>query len=95
MRVIIDVPDRLENFDDITVPADGLTLPIKTPNYYTTAVNVRSISSNLEGEYELEVMNRTPCVIRFVRIENDAFGTRTPVEVTADITWQGYQRELI
>ena len=95
LRVIIDVPDRLENFDDITVPADGLTLPIKTPNYYTTAVNVRSISSNLEGEYELEVMNRTPCVIRFVRIENDAFGTRTPVEVTADITWQGYQRELI
>ena len=95
LRVIIDVPDRLENFDDITVPADGLTLPIKTPNYYTTAVNIRSISSDLEGEYELEVMNRTPCVIRFVRIENDAFGTRTPVEVTADITWQGYQRELI
>lgn len=95
LRVIIDVPDRLENFDDITVPADGLTLPIKTPSYFTTAVSIRSISSDLEGEYELEVLNRTPCVIRFVRIENDAYGTRTPVEVVADITWQGYQRELI
>lgn len=95
LKVYIDVPDRTENFENITVPASGLTLPIKTPYYYTTAVNVGSIQTSLKGEYELEIMNKTPCKIRFNKLQKGATIKRIPVEVVADITWQGFQREVI
>lgn len=91
---VIDVPDRMENFDNINIPKEGLVLPIKTPNYWTTAVRVNAIQSVVEGNYDFEIVDRVPCKIRFYRIENDAGFTRTPIAVSADITWQGFQREV-
>lgn len=91
---IIDVPDREEHFEDIAVPAEGLELPIVTPNYQTTAVKVDSISSNLKGTYQIDVVSRTPCVVRFYRVNNDAGWSRDPVAVVADITWQGFEKEV-
>lgn len=94
LKVYVDVPDRIENFENLVIPADGLTLPIKTPYYYTTAVSVRGVQSSY-GNVELEVMNKTPCKIRFNTLNNDAGFTKTPIDVVADITWQGFQREVI
>ena len=91
---VIDVPDRQEHFENIEVPAEGIDLPIVTPNYVTTAVRVDSISSNLSGTYQIDVVSRTPCVVRFYRVNNDAGWSRDPVAVVADITWQGFEKEV-
>ena len=92
---VIDVPDREEHFENIDVPAEGIELPIVTPNYQTTAVKIDSITSNLKGTYQLDIVSRTPCVIRFYRINNDAGWSRDPVAVTADVTWQGFEKEVL
>ena len=92
---IIDVPDREEHFENIYIPADGLELPIQTPNYYTTAVRVDSFANNLDGKYEKVIESLNPCVVRFYRINNDAGWSKDPVDVIADITWQGFEREVI
>ena len=92
---VIDVPDREEHFENIAVPAEGLELPIVTPNYQTTAVKIDSISSTLQGTYQLDIVSRTPCKIRFYRINNDAGWSRDPVAVTADVTWQGFEKEVL
>lgn len=94
LTAVIDVPDRQEHFENIAVPADGMELPIVTPNYQTTAVKVDSISSNLSGTYQIDVVSRTPCVVRFYRVNNDAGWSRDPVAVVADITWQGFEKEV-
>jgi len=91
----IDVPDEPESFQNLTVDTDGLTLPIKCPNYTTTAVHVDAVQTNLIGHIELEVLTITPCRVRFVRINNDAALSKTPVEVVADLTWQGFKKEII
>lgn len=93
---IIDVPDREEHFEDIEIPAEGLELPIVTPNYYTTAVRVDSISNALStGTYQVEIVSYTPCKVQVYRINNDAGWSRDAVAVTADITWQGFEKELL
>lgn len=92
---IIDVPDREEHFENISVPEEGIELPIVTPNYQTTAVKIDSISSNLKGTYQLDIISRTPCVVRFYRINNDAGWSRDPVAVVADVTWQGFEKEVV
>ena len=92
---VIDVPDREEHFEKLAIPAEGLELPIVTPNYQTTAVKIDSISSTLQGTYQLDIVSRTPCKIRFYRINNDAGWSRDPVAVTANITWQGFEKEVI
>ena len=92
---VIDVPDREEHFEKLVIPAEGLELPIVTPNYQTTAVKIDSISSNLKGTYQLDIVSRTPCKIRFYRINNDAGWSRDPVAVTADVTWQGFEKEVL
>ena len=94
LTAVIDVPDRQEHFENIEVPVDGIELPIVTPNYVTTAVRVDSISSNLSGTYQIDVVSRTPCVVRFYRVNNDAGWSRDPVAVVADITWQGFEKEV-
>ena len=91
---IIDVPDREEHFENLSVPAEGIELPVVTPNYQTTAVKIDSISSNLSGTYQLDIVSRTPCKIRFWRVNNDAGWSRDPVAVVADITWQGFTKEV-
>lgn len=92
---VIDVPDREEHFEKLVIPAEGLELPIVTPNYQTTAVKIDSISSTLQGTYQLDIVSRTPCKIRFYRINNDAGWSRDPVAVTADVTWQGFEKEVL
>lgn len=92
---VIDVPDREEHFEKLVIPAEGLELPIVTPNYQTTAVKIDSISSTLQGTYQLDIVSRTPCKIRFFRINNDAGWSRDPVAVTADVTWQGFEKEVL
>lgn len=92
---VIDVPDREEHFEKLVIPAEGLELPIVTPNYQTTAVKIDSISSTLQGTYQLDIVSRMPCKIRFYRINNDAGWSRDPVAVTANITWQGFEKEVI
>lgn len=95
LNVIVDVPDRMEVFSNIIVPAEGLTLPIKTPYYYTTSVSCDSVQTNIVGQYEMEVVSKVPCKIRFYKINKDAAFTKTPIEVNADIIWQGFKREVI
>ena len=95
LMAVIDVPDREEHFENITVPEEGIELPIVTPNYQTTAVRVDSITSELRGTYQLDIVSRTPCMIRFYRINNDAGWSRDPVAVVADVTWQGFEKEVI
>lgn len=91
----IDVPDELESFQNLTVDTDGLTLPIKCPNYTTTAVHVDAVQTNVVGHIELEVLTVTPCRVRFVKVSNDASLSRVPIEVVADLTWQGFKKEII
>lgn len=93
--MVIDVPDRQEHFEDILISAAGTELPIKTPNYETTAIHIDAVNSDIDGQYELNIISYKPCIIRFDKVNNDAFGTRTPIDVKADITWQGFIKELL
>ena len=95
LTAIIDVPDREEHFENITVPASGLELPIVTPDYYTTAVKVDAMQTSVPGGVELEIVSRTPCIIRFNKLTKGATITRTPIQVVADVTWQGFENEVI
>ena len=95
LTAIIDVPDREEHFENITVPASGLELPIVTPDYYTTAVKVDAMQTSVPGGVELEIISRTPCIIRFNKLTKGASITRTPIQVVADVTWQGFENEVI
>ena len=95
LMAYIDVPDSKEVFDNLRIPASGLTLPIKTPYYYTTAVRCDGVSTDVSGQIEMEIVSRTPCVIRFNKINNDAGFTKTPIDVYADITWQGFERNVV
>ncbi len=87
LKAIIDVPDLMEHFEDLSVPTGGQQLNIKTPNYYTTAVRIDAIQNSTA--VMVKYISRTPCVIQLV----DANGV--VVSGTADITWQGYQKEMI
>lgn len=95
LTACIDVPDSLEKFSNLAIPADGLILPIKTPHYYTTNIRCDAIQGITTGRYQMEIMAENPCKIRFVRINQDASLSRTPVDVIADLTWQGFEREVI
>ena len=68
------MPDREEHFENITVPVDGMNLPIVTPNYYTTAVRIDAIQdytgeagisriavlSVIRAEYKYLILTATP-----------------------------------
>lgn len=87
--LVIDVPDRQEHFENIEVPIAGLTLPIKTPNYYTTAVRIDAVQNSNVAVARAAVITRNPCVIKLVDINNE------PVTATVDVTWQGFIKEVI
>ena len=87
LTAYIDVPDLTEHFEDVTVPTTGYQLPIKTPNYYTVAVRLDAIQNSTA--VMVQYISRTPCVIQLV----DASGT--VVSGQADITWQGYRKEIL
>ncbi len=89
LHAVIDVPDRMENFENILIPAEGLELPIATPNYYTTAVRLNSIAL-VDNELVFpRIESKNPCVIKLVNASGVAVST------TADITWQGFEKEMI
>lgn len=85
---VIDVPDRQENFENIFIPADGLELPIKTPNYHTTAVRLNSMQL-VDGQAGFLEFTVAPCVVRILN------GVGEPLEATVDLTWQGFTKELL
>lgn len=91
--VNVDVPDRMETFDNVIISTSGTVLPIKTPHYYTSAVRANTIQSNTAGILELEVVDRIPCKIKVNKV--DADGTKTAVDAVADVTWQGFIRETL
>ena len=87
---IIDVPDRQEHFEDVTVPVAGLTLPIVTPNYYTTAVHIDAIQgTNTDISLLPVIVTRNPCVIKV----KDNSGNYTTASI--DVTWQGFEKEVL
>ena len=91
LMAIIDVPDREEHFENITVPAEGMNLPVKTPHYYTTAVRIDAIQ-DYTGETSISravILSRNPCRIQILDINGNA------VEATVDVTWQGFIKEVI
>ena len=85
---VIDVPDRQENFENIVVPVGGLELPIKTPNYHTTAVRLNSMQL-VDGQAGFLEFTVAPCVVRILN------GVGEPLEATVDLTWQGFTKELL
>lgn len=86
---VIDVPDREEHFENITVPAGGLELPVKTPHYITTAVRLDSIQLVNGQPIYPYIVSKAPCRIKLVNDHGQ------PVEATIDVTWQGFINELI
>lgn len=87
LYAIIDVPDRMENFENITIPMEGLELPITTPNYYTTAVRLNSMQL-IDGKAGFLEYTIAPCVVRVLD------GVGKPIEAVVDVTWQGFEKEL-
>ena len=91
MDMFIDVPDREEHFENLNVPEDGVTLDIKTPHYYTTAVRIDAVQDSTAGAVIIRtaIISRNPCRIKLLDINNN------PVAGVVDVTWQGFEKELI
>ena len=89
LTLIIDVPDRQEHFEDIEIPINGLILPIVTPNYYTTAVRLDAVQNTNNNIARAVVIERNPCIIKL--IDNNG----QPISAKVDVTWQGFQKEVI
>lgn len=87
---IIDVPDRVEHFKQLDIGINGVELPIQTPNYKTTAVHIDTINIQDGEMITPKIISSEPCVIQAVKADG------TPVAVEAqNITWQGYEQEVI
>jgi hypothetical protein len=86
---IIDVPDRQEHFENLIIPANGVTLPIATPNYYTTAVRIDSVALVDDKPVYVRVESKNPCVIKLVD------NTGQAITSTIDVTWQGFEKEVM
>jgi hypothetical protein len=90
LKAVIDVPDITEHFEDITVPALGLSLPVKTPHYYTTAVRIDAINGKNENNaVAAQIVTRNPCKIKLLNSAGEN------VSGIIDCTWQGYEREVL
>lgn len=90
LSVYIDVPDRNEHFEDLTIPATGLELPIVTPHYHTTAVHIDSVQGGSSTTIlQPVIVSRNPCVVKLINQSGEA------VAGTVDISWQGYVEEVL
>lgn len=89
LHAYIDVPDRQEHFEDLSVPAEGVELPITTPNYMTTAVRIDAVQGSGVVVRYPKILSRTPC--RIALLNED--GNQTAGVV--DITWQGFVNETV
>lgn len=85
LNAIIDVPDRIEHFEDFLISESGTALPIVTPNYKTVAVHIDAIQNSAASDFEF--LSKEPCKIRLI----DAQGA--PVNGIVDVTWQGYEED--
>ena len=88
LHAYIDVPDRQEHFEDLAVPAEGVELPIVTPNYMTTAVRIDAVQGSGVVRYP-KILSRTPCRIALLNEDGNQ------VTGVVDITWQGFVNETI
>ena len=88
LHAYIDVPDRQEHFEDLAVPAEGVELPIVTPNYMTTAVRIDAVQGSGVVRYP-KILSRTPCRIALLNEDGNQ------VAGVVDITWQGFVNETI
>ena len=84
MDMFIDVPDREEHFENLNVPEDGVTLD-------TTAVRIDAVQDSTVGAVIIRtaIISRNPCRIKLLDINNN------PVAGVVDVTWQGFEKELI
>ena len=89
LHAYIDVPDRQEHFEDLSVPAEGVEIPITTPNYMTTAVRIDAVQGSGVVVRYPKILSRTPC--RIALLNED--GNQTAGVV--DITWQGFVNETV
>ena len=88
LHAYIDVPDREEHFEDLSVPASGIELPIVTPNYMTTAVRIDAVQGSALVRYP-KILSRTPCRIALLNEDGNQ------VAGIVDITWQGFVNETV
>ena len=90
LTVYIDVPDRNEHFEDLTIPINGCELPIVTPHYHTTAVRIDAVQGDSSGTIlQPIIISRNPCVVKLVNQNGET------VSGTVDISWQGYVEEVL
>lgn len=90
LTVYIDVPDRNEHFEDLTIPINGCELPIVTPHYHTTAVRIDAVQGDSSGTIlQPIIISRNPCVVKLVNQNGEN------VAGTVDISWQGYVEEVL
>lgn len=95
---VIDVPDRQEHFENISISQYGTELPIITPHYHTTAVAIDSISVSDEEKvaYFEEHTKTNPCVVKIYKVSiKDGALVKEYIDCVADITWQGFIKETI
>ena len=91
LMLYIDVPDLIRHFEDVEITQayvdSGYPLPLDIPNYITSAVRLDAIQNSTA--VTVKYVSKTPCVIKLLNSNG--------VSVTgmADITWQGYQKEMI
>lgn len=86
LKMIIDVPDAEEHFENVIVPKEGVELNVKTQNYRTTAVRADTITGDSdELIIGMKCLSREPCVVQLIGADGK------PAEGQADITWQGYE----
>ena len=82
-----DVPDVEEHFENLPIAVTGTTLPIKTPHYYTTAVRLDAVQNG--NAVTVKYLSRTPCQIQLLDRNGD------PTTGEADVTWQGFRKEIL
>lgn len=90
LTVYIDVPDRNEHFEDLTIPVNGCELPIATPHYHTTAVHIDAVQGDSSGVMlQPIIVSKNPCIVKLVNQNGEN------VSGTVDISWQGYIEEVL
>lgn len=89
LKAIVDVPDQQEHFENLVIPAEGLELPVKIPNYYTTGIRIDSLQVVNGKPVFPQILTKNPCIIKVID------GNGNAVSTIADITWQGFIKETL
>lgn len=89
LKITVDVPNRIEHFENVQIPVAGAELPIQTPEYFTSSVHIDAVEEGGPIKMQPIFVSKNPCVIKVV----DNAGN--PAAVMADLTWQGYSVQKI